>query len=212
MSQPFDRGAQVKVPGKLDEKHQEFWVSNPWEITSQGHNLSAFERNRTYLNQQGQGFVDVSFLSGTDSDGDGRAVIGADFRNTGQIDLVVRQIGGGALFYFKNELPKRHYLTVTLRGVKSNKLGIGARLTAFVGDRQIVRENFPVNSFQSHMPSRVQFGLADDDKLDKLVIRWPSGLVQTLTDIAADRHIVVEEGKRGPSAIETVIPGELIRP
>ena len=208
MSQPCDRNCKVEQPGSLDAKLGEFWVGNPWEIVAQGHNLSAFERNRVYLNVGGRDFVDVSHLSGADNDGDGRGVVAADFRNTGMPDLIVRQVGGGPLLLYENRLPQAHYLTVTLRGDKSNRRGIGARLTAEVSGRKIVRELFPANGYLSQGPSQVHFGLAADTKIDKLTIRWPSGRVQVLTGVAADRHVVIDEAKDGAAAIETVVPGQ----
>ena len=212
MSQPFDRGSHVTAPGSLDANLGEFWVENPWDIISRGHNLSAFERNRVFLNVRGRDFLDISFLTGADSDGDGRSVVAADFRNNGQLDLLVRQVGGGAVLLYENQFPRRHYLTVSLRGRASNRLGIGARLKAHVGDRQIVRELFPHNTFRSQMPARVHFGLGDASTVDRLTIRWPSGTVQELTGLAADRHVVIEEGKTGADAVETVTPGQTIRP
>jgi len=212
VSQPFNQGANVPLPGKLDEKLGEFWSTNPWSIVAEGNNLSAFERNRVFLNVKGKDFVDISHLTGADSDGDGRSVVAADFRNVGMPDLIVRQAGGGPLLLYENRLPKKHYLTVSLRGEKSNRLGVGARLTATVGGRQIVREMFPASGFRSQAPSQVHFGLADDTAVDSLTIRWPSGKVQVLKDVAGDRHVVVDEGKEGVEAIETVRPGTTIRP
>ena len=43
MSQPYDRGAKVPQPGALDKSLGEFWVENPWDIISKGHNLSAYD-------------------------------------------------------------------------------------------------------------------------------------------------------------------------
>ena len=212
MSQPNDRNCNIPLPGTLDEKLGEFWVGNPWGIISQGHNLSAFERNRVYLNAGGTEFVDVSHLSGADSDGDGRAVVAADFRNTGMPDLVVRQVGGGPLLYFENRMPQAHYLTVSLRGDKSNRRGVGARLVAEAGGRKIVRELFPTNGYRSQSPSQVHFGLGRDTQIDKLTVRWPSGRVQELRDLAADRHVVIDESKDGPDAVETVVPGQTMKP
>jgi enediyne biosynthesis protein E4 len=212
VSQPFDRGSHVTAPGPLDSSLGEFWVENPWDIISRGHNLSAFERNRVFLNVQGRDFLDISSLTGADSDGDGRSVVAADFRNNGQLDLLVRQVGGGAVLLYENQFPRRHYLTVSLRGRRSNRLGIGARLKAYVGGRQLVRELYPHNTFRSQMPARVHFGLGDASAVDRLMIRWPSGDVQELTGLAADRHVVIEEGKSGPDAVEVVMPGQTIRP
>jgi enediyne biosynthesis protein E4 len=212
VSQPFKRGAKIPRPGKLDPEHKEFWVSNPWDIVREGRNLSAYERNRTYMNLNGEGFADVSYISGADSNGDGRGVVTADFRNNGQLDMVVRQVGGGPLLYFENQFPQKHYLKVSLRGVQSNRLGIGARLVAVVGGQRIVREMYPVNSFRTQAPCIAHFGLGDLSEIEQLTIHWPSGQVQTFEQLAGDRHLVVEEGKQGAAAIEAVVPGATIRP
>jgi hypothetical protein len=212
VSQPCNRSCNIKQPGSLDSKLGEFWVGNPWQIVSEGHNLSAFERKRMYLNVGGREFVDVSHLSGADNDGDGRSVVAADFRNVGMLDLIVRQAGGGPLRLYENRMPKAHYLMVTLRGDRSNRQGIGARLTAEVNGRQIVRELFPACGYFSQAPSQVHLGLAKDTKVDRLTIRWPSGRVQVLTDISADRHVIIDEAKDGADAIETVVPGQTMRP
>jgi hypothetical protein len=225
-AQPFDRSAQLPAPGKVDPNIGEFWVANLWEekrwqAASVRHNLACRERQRLYLNAGGtegrvSGFFDLSFLSGADAEGDGRCVVAADFRNNGQLDLIVRKVGGGSVTVYENQFQnaaaKRHYLEVSLRGRKSNSLGIGAHLVAEVAGRRIHRDLYPVNSFKSQMPCRVHFGLKDAATVDRLTICWPSGQVQVLTRLAADRHIVVEEGKEGADAVETVVPGKIFLP
>jgi hypothetical protein len=212
VSQPCDRACTIPAPGGVDQSLGEFWVENPWEIVKHGHNLSCFERNRTWLNVRGGNFLDLSYLTGTDSDGDGRCVVAGDFRNNGRQDLLVRQVGGGALLLFENNFPQRHYLKVSLRGRQSNRLGVGARLRAVVNGQPLVREMFPVNSYRSQMPNLVHFGLGDAERVERLEIRWPSGKSQVLTDLPADRHIVVDEDGEGAAAVETVVPGRIIRP
>jgi enediyne biosynthesis protein E4 len=197
----------VPLPGKLDPSLGEFWVENTWQIPVYGHNLSAFERNRAYLNFKGESFFDISHLTGADSDGDGRAVVAADFRNVGQLDLIVRQAGGGPLLLYENRLPRKNYLEVSLRGRQSNRQGIGARLTAVVAGRPQVRELYPANSFQSQTPDMVHFGLGDAEVVESLTIRWPSGKVQVLNNLAKNRHIVIDEGLDGADAATTVEPG-----
>ena len=196
MSQPYDRLAICPAPIQPDARLKEWWVENPWMIAAKGKSLSGYERNRVYLNSAGREFHEISGLTGgADSDGDGRSVVASDLNGDGLEDLLVRQAGGGALLYFHNGLPKTRWLEVTLRGGRSNALGIGARLVAKVGARQIVRENFPQNGFKSQGPAHVHFGLGAAAKIDKLTITWPSGLVQELTDVPLDRHIVVKEGE-----------------
>lgn len=216
MSQPFDRKCKVPAPGKLDPSLKEWWVHNPWDIVNEGRNLSAYERNRVYMNVRGGNFLDVSHLSGADSDGDGRSAVAGDFRNNGQLDVAVRQVGGGPFLLYENNFPVRHYLKVTLRGKPqlgraptSNRQGIGSRLIAHVNGRQVVRDCNPLNSYSSQAPAIVHFGLGDDTKVDRLVIRWPSGKEQVFNDVPGDQHIVVEEGD---ASFEKVVPGQTIRP
>jgi hypothetical protein len=212
VSQPSKRSANIPAPGKLDSSLGEFWVGNPWDIINEGHNLSAFERSRTFLNLRGQGFMDVSYLSGADDDGDGRCVAAGDFRNVGRLDVVVRKVGGQSLQLYENNFPQKHYLKVTLRGTRGNRQGIGARLVAVVKSQLLVREMYPLNSNRSQMPNIVHFGLGEQERVERLTIRWPNGEEQVLTDLAGDRHIVVEEGKKGADAVEDVKPGQTIRP
>ncbi len=207
MSQPFDRGCEVPAPAKLDESLDEFWSSNPFKVSNK-HNLSGYERNRTYLNVGGRNFVDISYITGTDSDGDGRSVVPMDINHDGRQDLVVRQAGGGPIKLYKNEFPQKHWLKVSLRGVQSNRLGIGARLVVTAGERKVVRELYPANTYFSQAPALVHFGLGDAASVDNLTIRWPSGKEQKLGNLAADRHIIIREGE---DVAHTITPGQPIK-
>ena len=148
-----------------------------------------------FLNHRGERFFDISHLTGADSDGDGRSTAIGDLNGDGMPEVLVRQVGGGAFKVYENNFPRSHYLLVSLRGKRSNSLGIGARLVAEVGGQRIVRELYPANTFHSQNPSSVSFGLGDATAVDRLMIRWPSGLEQTLTSVAADQHIEVTEGE-----------------
>ncbi|MDR3632193.1 MAG: ASPIC/UnbV domain-containing protein [Isosphaeraceae bacterium] len=187
-------------------------MENPWDIVSQGHNLSAYERDKVFLNLAGKDFVDISFPSGADSEGDGRCAVAADFRNTGQLDVLVRQVSGGAVTLYENLFPQRHYLKVSLRGSKSNKLGLGARLTVIAGGLTQTRELYPINTFLSQAPSLVHFGLGDAADVERLTIRWPSGTEQTFRNLSGDRHVLVDEGKSGSDAVQVVLPGRTLPP
>lgn len=211
MSQPFDRGCEVPAPagaGEPDPSLGELWVGNPLMI-SQLHNLSCYERNRAYLNVGGKNFVDASTITGTDSDGDGRAIFGADLNGDGREDVVVRQVGGGPLLVFENRFPQKAWLKISLRGTESNRQGIGARLIAQVGGTRIVRELWPINTFHSQAPACVHFGLGSQTQVDELTIQWPSGKEQKLGPIPANRHVRVREGADG---FDTVTPGQPFKP
>ncbi len=194
MSQPFDRSAKCPAPGKVDESLGEFWSGDPWLI-GRKHNLSAFERNRAYLNVGGANFVDISYTSSLDSDGDGRAAVATDIDNDGQMDLIVRQVSGGPFRIYTNQFPKKNWLKVSLRGETSHSQGIGAKITVHTENLKITRELFPHNTFYSQAPAMAHFGLGSNDVINKITIRWPGSSEQTLENIQSNQHILVHEGK-----------------
>jgi len=182
-----------EVPAADEPRPGDFRVTNRWRYPAD-LNLGAFEPNRTYLNLGGFRFVDATFLSGADSRGDGRGVLVGDLNGDLQPDLIVRQVGGGALRVYLNRFPRKNRLTVSLRGNRSNSGGIGARVVVTVGGRTLMREMFPANNHVVQQPCRIRFGLGDAKKVDKLVVHWPSGFKGVLTDVPINTHVVVLEG------------------
>lgn len=183
------------APIKPDERLKDWWVENPWQIAAKGKSLSGYERNRVYLNANAREFFEISGLtSGADSDGDGRAAVACDVTGDGMQDLFVRQAGGGTLLLFENRFPRNRWLQVSLRGKRSNSLGIGARVVAEVGSQKLTREVYPANSFKSQAPAHVHFGLGRNAKIDRLTVTWPSGVKQEFRDLTVDRHLRITEG------------------
>ena len=189
MSQPFNRGAIVPAPIEPDKRLKNWWVENPWLIAANGKSLSGYERNRIFLNLGGKDFFEISGLTLADSEADGRGTVAADLTNDGMEDVMVRHVGGLPIALYENRFPKTSWLRVTLHGVKSNREGIGARLVAESNGRKIVRELFPNNGFMGQNAAHVHFGLGQATKLDKLTIRWPSGVVQEFKDLDINRHV-----------------------
>ncbi len=194
MSQPHDRRGQLEAIGDIDSEAGEFWVENPFMIPSQRENLSAYERNRTFLNLDGNSFIDVSFASGADIDSDSRSVVAADFDRDGATDLLVGSVGGGPLRLFLNRFPKANFAQIRLEGTASNRAGIGARLTAQVGGRTLVRDLFPHNGFMGQGPSEIILGLGDAPLIDRLEVRWPSGKIQSFSKLEANKYLLLKEG------------------
>ena len=97
-----------------------------------------------------------------------------------------------------------HYLQIELVGIQSNRNGIGARLMAITQDLHQIREIFGGFGFdQDEMVAH--FGLGNRTQVDQLEIRWPSGQIDTLTDIPADQKIRVIEGKGEYYAVHPTI-------
>ena len=193
MSQPHNRLSQLEAIGEIDEEAGEFWTKNPFQMPNERENLSSFERNRTFLNLDGNSFLDVSFASGADIDSDSRSVVAADFNRDGATDLLVGSVGGGSLRLFLNRFPKANSSRIRLEGSGSNRAGIGARLTATVEGRKLVRDLFPQNGFMGQGPAEIILGLGDAKVIDRLEVRWPSGKIQIYKNLAANRYFLLKE-------------------
>jgi hypothetical protein len=116
-----------------------------------------------------------------------------DFDNDGDVDiLIVNQNEPPSLL--RNDVTgKNHWIKVKLKGVKSNRSAIGARVTARYGDKVQAQEVLSQSSYLSVNDSRLHFGLGEAQSVD-LEIRWPLGQVEKLKAVPADHLIHVTEG------------------
>jgi len=120
----------------------------------------------------------------------GRGAAFGDLNNDGWIDAVTTSLGDGPQFYL-NRGGKSHWLTITLRGMSSNRDGYGARVQV----NGQVRFATAAGSYLSSSDKRLHFGLGDNHKAE-IEIRWPSGIRQTLRDVPADQFLTIKEPER----------------
>jgi len=97
-----------------------------------------------------------------------------------------------SLYY--NTSPIGNWISLQLVGVKSNRAALGAVVTLEQGGDKREMEVRSGDGFISQSDLRLHFGLGNASKAERVVIRWPSGLVETLSDIPANNYYVVREG------------------
>lgn len=117
----------------------------------------------------------------------------ADFNNDGKIDLIVLPISGNPVLLRNDTASQNSWIGITLRGTRSNRDGIGAKLTLQACGREQFEEVRNGGSYLSHNDARVHFGLGACSKIDRLTIAWPSGSVQEVGSTPLNRYMVVEE-------------------
>lgn len=173
-------------------------------LIAQGHDLDTIELTFTQLRYKepmalirntGRGFVDVSNESGAvfQQAWASRGMAVGDFDNDGRTDAVV-MTNDGPLYLLHNETPTpNHWLTLNLVGHKSNRDGIGAevRVTTAAGMQMVTVST--ASSYLSASDKRAHFGLGAEKAAQRVEIRWPSGIVQVLNNVAGDRILQVEE-------------------
>jgi enediyne biosynthesis protein E4 len=128
----------------------------------------------------------------------GRGSAAADFDNDGDTDVAVSS-QGGALQLLRNDdgagsARRGRWLGVELVGRKSNRQGVGARLTAELpSGRKLVRTVQAGSSYLSTSDPRVLFGFGDETGVKKLTIQWPSGTVQVVENLPTGRYVKIDE-------------------
>jgi hypothetical protein len=121
----------------------------------------------------------------------------ADLDGDGRVDVVVSALGGEAEIWMNRSANSGHWLEIALRGTKSNRDGIGARIKV-VSKTVGAQYNHMTTSvgYASSSYGPVHFGLAADSTADTVEIHWPSGVVQTLHDVPADQVLKATEPER----------------
>jgi len=118
-----------------------------------------------------------------------------DFLNNGHQDLVVSVLDGPPALLRNTRPTGGHWLRIKTVGSKSNRDGFGSRVEVRTGalvQNQEVRAN---GSFESASDPRLHFGLGSADRVESVVVHWPSGVTDTAQNEGADQELVIKEGK-----------------
>jgi len=155
------------------------------------------QRKLLFLNTNGRRFAEISQQSGSGfaKDGVGRTLIGGDIDNDGDIDLVVTNNGGAAEILRNTGGNARNAIEIRVVGTRSNRDGLGARLTITAGGRTQVREIKSGSSYLGQNDLRAHVGLGEATRVDRIDVRWPAGQTESIRDVAANQIVTVTEGK-----------------
>jgi len=129
-----------------------------------------------YADYNGDGFLDIFLTNGKQFFADSSP------KDAEGPYVLYENVGGGG-----------HWLKIRLRGTKSNRDGIGARISLYAGGRMQYRQSTGGMEGYVQNTKIIHFGLGNHVKADRIEIRWPSGSVTTLENVAADQLITVVE-------------------
>ena len=166
-------------------------------------NVDLFDDRSTYLatNVILMNTGDGKFINVSKQSGDGMQVKlssrGAgfdDLDNDGDVDVVILNSRREPTILRNDSPSKGHWLQVRLRGVKSNRDGVGSRVKVVAGDLTLHDEVHSGRGYQSHYGMRLHFGLGGREKVDRIEVRWIGGAVDVFKDIAVDQLLTITEG------------------
>jgi enediyne biosynthesis protein E4 len=145
-----------------------------------GRSLAGYQTKRLWINDGAGRFVEAARAVGVTETYDGRAVALADLWNRGVLDVVVANQNGPLLVYKNTVKPENAWIEFELEGTKSNRSAIGAQVSLYWGKGQQLQEVSGGSGFAAQNQRRLHFGLGQSERVEKAVIRWPSGKVQTI--------------------------------
>jgi enediyne biosynthesis protein E4 len=159
----------------------------------EGRSLSGYQNKRVWLNDGAGKFVDVAQAVGATDTYDGRSVALADLWNRGVLDVVVANQNGPLLLYKNTVAPDNAWIEFDMDATTSNRSAIGAQVKLFWNGQEQVQEVSGGSGFAAQNDRRLHFGLGRNAHVDKAVIRWPSGKVQTIENPAVDQLHKIKE-------------------
>jgi len=160
-------------------------------------NVGYAQSPQLFLNNAKGGFQDVAAEvgGGFDQPKVGRGLAYADFDRDGDLDLLLTTNNGPAYLYRNDQLAGNRSIRFRLVGTKSNRDAIGATVQVFEGgltQSQMVKGG---SSYLSQSEFSLTFGLEKRDRIDRVVIDWPSGRTEEYKNLSAGHTYVCVEGK-----------------
>jgi hypothetical protein len=164
--------------------------------------LAGYQQKKVWISDGAGQFLDVGQMVGATDRYDGRSVALADLSNRGVLDVIVANQRGPLLMYRNEVAPGRAWIEFDLEGACrsdnaptgcTNRSAIGAQVTVFWNGQQQVQEVSGGSGFCAQNQRVLHFGLGEGAKVEKAVVRWPSGKVQVLTNPQPNRVHKVEE-------------------
>ena len=150
-----------------------------------------------FLGNNGDGtFTDASEAVGLrkfGAYGVGRGVAVGDYDADGDLDLFIVNSGGKPMLLRNDGGNRQNWLQIRTVGTVSNRDGVGALVRVSAGNLHQIQQVAAGDSYLSQSSLDVEFGLAHHESVDRIVIQWSSGIVQTLVDVQANQRIVVVE-------------------
>jgi enediyne biosynthesis protein E4 len=167
-------------------------IDNP-ELIAPGRR---FAQPKLLLHNTGKGFQDVTAQSGADllTPKVSRGAAFGDFDNDGDIDVLVNNSGGYPQLLRNDGGNRNNWLVLKLRGTRSNRSGLGARIEVLAAGKRRVFQTVGGASIMAANDPRVHIGLGARASVDELIVHWPSGLVDRIKNVAARQILTIVEG------------------
>jgi hypothetical protein len=169
------------------------------------YSYGGYEKNRLYLNQGGQSYLEAAYLFGLALEEDCRNVLAEDLDADGRVDLLVTTLEiwpkkKQTLRVYKNLLPGSggNWVTFHFSEQANGKSPIGATIKVHYANHAAIQQFISGDGYRSQRSNSIHFGLGQADRVDSAEIRWPNGQAMTLREPAVNRYHSVHAPTQNP--------------
>lgn len=172
----------------------DLFVTNGHVYPQRGHYR---QRELLHRNNRNGTFSEIAAQLGTalSEERVGRGAAFGDLDNDGDEDIVVNDLDGSPQLLRNEGGNANNSLLIRTVGVKSNRDGIGARVKVVSGNLEQVDEVRSGGSYLSQNDLRLHFGFEKRSKIDLIEVRWPSGIIDRIPNVSANKMLTIKEGK-----------------
>jgi hypothetical protein len=149
------------------------------------------ESNFIFRNKGDLTFENMTEAWGLDKKVNSNGLAYADLDNDGDLDLVINNLDEVASIYENTAGNKNNYLAIKLTGTEKNTFAIGTRITIYTEDGQQMLELFPTRGFQSSVDYKLHFGVGQNKKINKMIVRWPDQKTTVLKNIKSNQVLEI---------------------
>ncbi len=153
------------------------------------------QRDQMFRNNGDGHYTDVSESAGAYFEVPlvGRAAAAADYDNDGDIDIVIMNSNQHAVLLRNDGGNLKNWLGIKLVGSKSNRDGIGTKVSLIAGGLTQIREVKSGSSYASGSDTRLLFGLDAYQRVERITVVWQSGTIQELEGVSVNQNLTIVE-------------------
>jgi hypothetical protein len=146
--------------------------------------------NYSYKNNGDLSFTNTTTDWGLDKKVNSNGVAYADLDNDGDLDLIVNNMSAVASLYKNNSTG--NYINIKLKGSPTNINAIGSKVKVYTENQQQYQELYTIRGYQSCVTNVLNFGLGEENNIQKIEVIWDSGSVSTLENVKANQTVELD--------------------
>jgi hypothetical protein len=153
-------------------------------------------KNYLFQNDGELNFKNVAPIKGLSKESFSNGAAYGDLDNDGDLDLVINNINEEPFIYINNSQSAttgNNYIKIILRGEKNNTYGLGAKVHLYCNGDYFYQEQNPMRGYLSTADNRLNFGIGKHQKVDSLIVSWPSGKKTVLKSVDPNSTLTIHE-------------------